>query len=77
MEEKKKEFQEIHEMLGGRVRLLISGAASLNREVEQGYRDFGINLVQGYGLTETSPVIGIGTKQNYKLGSIGKCVPSV
>ena len=64
-------------MLGGKVRLLISGAASLNREVEQGYRDFGINLVQGYGLTETSPVIGIGTKQNYKLGSIGKCVPSV
>jgi len=77
MEEKKKEFQEVHNMLGGKVRLLISGAAALNNKVEQGYRDFGINLVQGYGLTETSPVIGIGNNKYYKVGSIGKAVPNV
>ena len=64
-------------MLGGHVRLLISGAAALNNKVEQGYRDFGINLVQGYGLTETSPVIGIGNKRYYKVGSIGKAIPQV
>ena len=37
----------------------------------------GLNLVQGYGLTETSPVVGVGTAQNYRLGSIGITVPSV
>ncbi len=77
MAEKKKEFQEVHNMLGGNVRLLISGAAALNSKVEQGYRDFGINLVQGYGLTETSPVIGIGNNKYYRVGSIGKAVPTV
>ena len=77
MEEKKKIFKNIHEILGGNIRLLISGAASLDKEIEEKYRKLGLNLVQGYGLTETSPVIGIGTKKYYKLGSIGKTVPSV
>ena len=77
MEEKKKIFKNIHEILGGNIKLLISGAASLDKEIEEKYRNLGLNLVQGYGLTETSPVIGIGTKKYYKLGSIGKTVPSV
>lgn len=77
MEKKKKEFQEIHDMLGGNIKLLISGAASLDARIEEKYRLLGINLVQGYGLTETSPVIAIGTKKHYKVGSIGKVVPSV
>ena len=77
MEEKKKIFKNIHEILGGNIRILISGAASLDKEIEEKYRKLGLNLVQGYGLTETSPVIGIGTKKYYKLGSIGKTVPSV
>lgn len=77
MEDKKKVFSEIHNMLGGNIKLLISGAASLDKEIEQKYRNLGLNLVQGYGLTETSPVIGIGNKKYYKVGSIGKTVPSV
>ena len=77
MEEKKKVFQEIHDMLGGKVKLLISGAASLDAGIEERYRLLGLNLVQGYGLTETSPVVAIGTKKYYKVGSIGKTVPSV
>ena len=77
MEEKKKIFQEIHDILGGNVKLLISGAASLDSGIEEKYRLLGFNLVQGYGLTETSPVIAIGTKKYYKVGSIGKTVPSV
>ncbi|MCI8759789.1 MAG: AMP-binding protein [Clostridia bacterium] len=77
MEEKRKVFQEIHDMLGGNIKLLISGAASLDSKIEEKYRLLGLNIVQGYGLTETSPVIAIGTNQHYKLGSIGKCVPSV
>lgn len=77
MEKKKEVFQEIHNILGGNVKLLISGAASLDTEIEKKYRLLGFNMVQGYGLTETSPVIAMGTKKNYKLGSIGKTVPSV
>lgn len=77
MEEKKKVFKNIHDMLGGNIKLLISGAASLDKEIEEKYRNLGLNLVQGYGLTETSPVIGIGTKKYHKIGSIGKTVPSV
>ena len=77
MEDKRKIFKNIHKVLGGNVKLLISGAASLEPTIEAEYRKFGINLVQGYGLTETSPVVAIGTKENYKTGSIGKSVPSV
>ena len=77
METKKKVFAEIHDMLGGSINLLISGAAALDRSIEERYRRLGLNLVQGYGLTETSPIIGIGTNKNYRLGSIGKTVPHV
>ncbi|MCI8353012.1 MAG: long-chain fatty acid--CoA ligase [Clostridia bacterium] len=77
MEEKKKAFKEIHEMLGGKIKLFISGAAALDPVIEEKYRLLGLNLVQGYGLTETSPVVGVGSDKYYKTGSIGKAVPSV
>ncbi|MBP3502832.1 MAG: AMP-binding protein [Clostridia bacterium] len=77
MEEKKEVFKEIHEMLGGKIKLFISGAAALDSKIEEKYRLLGLNLVQGYGLTETSPVVAIGTNKYYKTGSIGKSVPSV
>ncbi len=77
MEERKKAFKEIHDMLGGRIKLFISGAAALDKEIEEKYRLLGINLVQGYGLTETSPVVAIGTEKYHKVGSIGKTVPNV
>ncbi len=77
IEKKKEIFKEIHDMLGGKIKLFISGAASLDRNIEERYRLLGLNLVQGYGLTETSPVVAIGTNKYYKTGSIGKTVPSV
>lgn len=77
MAERKEAFKEIHDMLGGNIKFLISGAASLDPKIESKYRLLGFNLVQGYGLTETSPVVGIGSNENYRLGSIGKAVPSV
>ena len=67
---KKQLFKEIHENLGGKIRLFISGAAPLDPEVEKGYNELGIRIVQGYGLTETAPVISIGTDEHYKLGSV-------
>ncbi len=77
MEERKENFKQIHDMLGGKVKLFISGAASLDPAIEERYRLLGINIVQGYGLTETSPVVAIGTNKEHKIGSIGKTVPSV
>ena len=77
MEEKKKVFKEIHEMIGGNIKLFISGAAALDYKIEEKYRLLGINLVQAYGLTETSPVVAIGTNKYYKTGSIGKSLPNV
>lgn len=77
MEEKKKEFKELHDMLGGNIKVFLSGAAALEKTIEEKYRMLGINLVQGYGLTETSPVVAVGTNENYRLGSIGKALPSV
>ncbi len=73
----KYEKKDVHDILGENIKLMISGAAALDIGIEQKFRDLGLNLVQGYGLTETSPVIAIGTKENYKCGSIGKTLPSV
>ncbi len=77
MEKKKEIFKEIHDMLGGKVKLFISGAAALDAKIEEKYRLLGLNLVQGYGLTETSPVVGIGSNKYNRIGSIGKAVPSI
>ena len=76
MEKKKEVFKEIHNLLGGNMKLFISGAASLEPSIEEKFRRLGFNMVQGYGLTETSPVVAIGNKKYHKTGSIGKCVPS-
>ena len=76
MEERKEVFKEIHDMLGGKIKLFISGAAALDANIEERYRLLGFNMVQGYGLTETSPVVAVGTNKESRVGSIGKVVPS-
>ncbi len=77
MAEKKEIFKDIHNIFGGEIRLFVSGAAALDKEVEETFRAWGINLCQGYGLTETSPVIGVETNDNYRVGSIGKALPHI
>ena len=76
---RRKIFKEIHDLLGGKVRLFINGAAALDPEVEKGFNALGINMAQGYGLTETSPVLAAGNGQpKYsRIGSVGKAFPSV
>ena len=77
MEEKKAVFKDIHNVFGGEIRLFIAGAAALDKEVEQGFRNWGINLCQGYGMTEASPVIGTESTECFRVGSIGKVLPSM
>lgn len=74
---RKKLFKEIHDILGGKVRLFVNGAAALDKEVEKGFNELGFKIVQGYGLTETSPVLAAGNDKYTKLGSVGKVFPSV
>lgn len=70
-------FKDIIDGFGGKIRLLVNGAAALSPEVEKGFNDLGITTVQGYGLTETSPVISAGTDFEQRIGSVGKVFPSV
>lgn len=70
-------FKDIIDGLGGKIRLLVNGAAALSPEVEKGFNDLGITTVQGYGLTETSPVISAGTDFEQRIGSVGKVFPSI
>ena len=67
---RRKVFKEIIDELGG-LRFVISGAASLDKKVEKGLNDLGILTVQGYGLTETSPVLCAENYKYRKYGSIG------
>ena len=70
-------FKEIHQNLGGKVRLFVSGGAALDPEAEKGFNDLGVNMYQGYGLTESSPVIAAEDDKYRRLGSIGKAFPSL
>ena len=77
MQEKKEVFKEIHDMYGGCIKLFITGAAALDKEVIETFRNWGLNLCQAYGLTETSPIIGIETNEHHRVGSIGRPIPHV
>ena len=74
---RKKLFKEVHESLGPKLKLVVTGGAALDPETEKGFNDLGFDVEQGYGLTETSPVIAAETPKCRKLGSIGKKFPSV
>lgn len=70
-------FKQILDNLGGNIRLVLYGAAPMNKETVVGFNNFGIELVQGYGLTETSPVIAAETDKEKKPGSVGLALPSL
>lgn len=74
---RRKLFKEIHESLGGKLRLFVAGAAAFDLEIEKGFNDLGIDTYQGYGLTETAPVVAAEHKTCRKQGSIGKANPSL
>lgn len=67
----KKIFKELHERFGGNIRLFIVGGAAPDPNVAKGLREFGFNFVQGYGLTETSPILALNQIDNFKDDSAG------
>ena len=68
---RKKMFKPVLDALGGNMRFIVSGGAPLDKKVAQGFNDLGIELVQGYGLTETAPVIAAENAYKKRSGSIG------
>lgn len=68
---RRKIFKEILDKLGGNVRLVVSGAAALDKDVALGFRTFGITALQGYGLTETSPVLAAENINHIAPGTVG------
>ena len=68
---RRKLFKQIIDNLGGSMRMIISGAASLDKEVARSFNELGIKVIQGYGLTETSPVIAAENEKYSKYGSVG------
>ena len=70
-------FSKMREALGGRIRLLVSGGAALPEELGLVYIGAGLPIVQGYGLTETSPVITAGVMEDNRVGTVGKPIRNV
>ena len=68
---RKQLFKPINNALGGNMRFIISGGAPLDKKTAKWFNDVGILLVQGYGLTETSPVIAAENEKAIKYGSVG------
>jgi len=70
-------FSKVRAGIGGRVEFFISGGAPLGRELAEWYADIGIRIHEGYGLTETSPVIAVNTPNAHRVGSVGKPLGNV
>ncbi len=70
-------FSKVREAMGGQVRFFISGGAPLGRELAEWYACFGIRIHEGYGLTETSPVIALNNPKNHRLGTVGPLLSNV
>jgi long-chain acyl-CoA synthetase len=70
-------YRKVRAGMGGRAAIFISGGAPLGRELAEWYADIGIRIHEGYGLTETSPVIAVNTPGAHKLGTVGKPLANV
>ena len=70
-------FSKLHQRIGGRLRFFVSGGAPLSKDIAEFFYKAGILILEGYGLTDTSPVITVNHEQKFKFGSVGQAVPGV
>ncbi|HTK81814.1 MAG TPA: long-chain fatty acid--CoA ligase [Bacteroidota bacterium] len=70
-------FRKLKERTGGKVRFLVSGGAALPREYGEFFEAIGLQVIEGYGLTESSPVISVNRLDDYKFGTVGKPIARV
>lgn len=74
---RRKLFKQIHNIFGGRVRLVISGAAAINPDVSNDLCAMGVRIVQGYGLTECAPIVAVNNDRGFRHDSAGKALAGV
>lgn len=70
-------YSKLRKKLGGRIRFFISGGAPLNADLGKFFYSAGVLILEGYGLTETSPVIAVNKTSDYKFGTVGKILSNV
>lgn len=70
-------FSKLRERTGGKIKFFVSGGAALPREFGEFFEAVGLIIIEGYGLTETSPVLTVNRLDNYKFGSVGQPIPGV
>jgi len=70
-------FSKVHEKFGGCLRILISGGAAIDPAVAKGFRELGIEFLQGYGLTESSPILAVNRNKAFRDAAAGLPLPSV
>ncbi len=72
---RRKLFKRIHDEFGGKLRYLVCGGAALNIKIEKAFDDWGIEIMNGYGVTECSPIISMSRNKYYMYGSVGLILP--
>ncbi len=68
-------YQKVQARTGGRIKFFVSGGAALSKELGEFFEAIGIVIIEGYGLSEASPVISVNRLENYKFGSVGIPIP--
>ncbi len=70
-------FKKVQSRTGGRIRFFVSGGAALSKELAEFFHAMGLLVIEGYGMTESAPVIACNRLKSYRFGTVGKALPSV